>query len=208
MAALPQRDWISEDEYLAMELAGEIKHEYLDGEVFAMTGASRKHVLLSSSVNAALYTQLRGRPCEVYPADMRVKVSASGLYTYPDISIVCGQPQFVPSVQPDTLVNPLVIIEILSPSTESYDRGKKFQHYRQIPSLQAYVLIAQDAPHIELFRRQPDGETWLFTDAAGLDAQIELAVVGCVLRLADVYEQVTFDDDAGTAAVDDEPTNP
>lgn len=182
---------MTEAEYLAFERASDIRHEYLDGHVYAMTGASRAHNLISTYTAASLINQLRGRPCEVYASDMRVRVSATGLYTYPDVTVVCGNPQFADSAL-DTLLNPVLVIEVLSPSTESYDRGKKFQHYRQLESLREYVLISQDSPRIERFLRQDDG-TWLLTDAAGLDASLELASVACTLALAEVYEKVTFE---------------
>lgn len=182
---------MTEAEYLAFERASDIRHEYLDGHVYAMTGASRAHNLISTYTAASLINQLRGRPCEVYASDMRVRVSATGLYTYPDVTVVCGNPQFADSAL-DTLLNPVLVIEVLSPSTESYDRGKKFQHYRQLESLREYVLISQDSPRVERFLRQDDG-TWLLTDAAGLDASLELASVACTLALAEVYEKVTFE---------------
>jgi Uma2 family endonuclease len=124
---------------------------------------------------------------------MRVKVQASRLYTYPDISVACGEPQFADD-EFDTLLNPTVIIEVLSPTTESYDRGKKFQHYRRLPSLQEYVLISQESPHIERFLRQPN-EEWVLTDADGLEASVELSSIDCVLALADVYRKVNFNDE-------------
>ena len=182
---------MTEAEYLAFERASDIRHEYLDGHVYAMTGASRAHNLISTYTAASLINQLRGRPCEVYASDMRVRVSATGLYTYPDVTVVYGNPQFADSAL-DTLLNPVLVIEVLSPSTESYDRGKKFQHYRQLESLREYVLISQDSPRVERFLRQDDG-TWLLTDAAGLDASLELASVACTLALAEVYEKVTFE---------------
>ena len=144
---------MTEAEYLDFERASEFKHEFLAGEVFAMTGASRAHNLMSVNVITTLKNQLRGRPCEIYPGDMRVAVKATGLYTYPDISVVCGEAQFADD-QLDTLLNPTVIIEVLSPSTERDDRGKKFQNYREIVALEEYVLIAQDSPRIERFLLQ------------------------------------------------------
>jgi Uma2 family endonuclease len=187
---------MSEADYLAFERASELKHEYFAGEVFAMSGASEAHNLICTSTSFLLYGQLRSRPCNVYPGDMRVKVEATGLYTYPDISVVCGEAQFSDD-HLDTLVNPTVIIEVLSPSTEGYDRGKKFQQYREIPSLREYLLISQDSPRIERYGRQSDG-TWVFDDAHGLDAHLALASIDCRLALAEVYERVTFpaEDDA------------
>jgi Uma2 family endonuclease len=181
---------MTEAEYLAFERASEWKHEFWAGEIFAMTGASEAHNLICTSISFLLYGQLRGRPCKIYSGDMRVKIAATGLYTYPDISVVCGEARFSDDHR-DTLINPTVIFEVLSPSTERYDRGRKFQHYRQLESLRAYVLIEQDSPRIEYYQRQAD-HTWLLADAHGLDARLELPVIGCTLALAEVYEQVTF----------------
>ena len=164
------------------------KHEYLNGQITAMGGASEAHNLIVWNVLASLHGQMRGRPCRSYGSDMRVKVPASGLYTYPDIAALCGEPEFEDDAF-DTLLNPGVIIEVLSPSTEAYNRGAKFAHYRSIESLQTYVLIAQDVPHIELFERQPDGR-WLLSEVKGLDASVPLEAVGCDLELEAVYERV------------------
>jgi Uma2 family endonuclease len=179
--------------YLEFERASEMKHEYFGGEVFAMTGASRNHNRIVANMLASLHGQLRKRPCEVYPSDMRVKTRSTILYTYPDISIVCGEPQFEDEVL-DTLLNPTVIIEVLSPSTERYDRGRKFQHYRTLLSLQEYVLIAQDSYRIERYLRQPNDE-WLFSDFTAINSTLELTSIQCQLALADVYEKVTFEDE-------------
>jgi Uma2 family endonuclease len=184
---------MTEAEYLEFERASEIKHEFFAGEVLAMTGASEAHNLICVNVITMLKNQLRGQPCKIYPSDMRVKVEATGLYTYPDITVVCGDAQFA-DTELDTLINPLVIIEVLSPSTERYDRGRKFQQYRVLPSLREYVLIAQDHPRIEHYRLQETG-TWQLTDAKGLEASLELPSIGCMLALAEVYEQVALSED-------------
>ena len=189
MSALPEIR-MTEAEYLAFERASETKHEFLDGEVFAMSGASEAHNLISINTAATLHTRLRGRSCKVYPSDMRIK-TPGGLYTYPDLSVVCGGDARFSENEFDTLLNPTVLIEILSPSTERYDRGRKFQAYRELDSLQEYVLIAQDSPHIERYLRQAD-HVWQFTEAIGLDAEIKLTSIECTLVLADIYEQVTF----------------
>lgn len=189
MSAVRQQT-MTVEEYLAFERASEQKHEYLNGEIFLMSGASPNHNVIQINVAAALHTQLRKRPCTIYGSDQRVRVSDIGLYTYPDFSVTCEPPQFEDS---DTLLNPTLIIEVLSPSTESYDRGRKFQHYRALASLQEYVLIAQDSAHVERYRRQPNDE-WLLADATGLDTSIELSSIGCTLALADVYEKVTFEE--------------
>ncbi|MFN8451812.1 MAG: Uma2 family endonuclease [Anaerolineae bacterium] len=191
-ATRQQTQTMTVEEYLAFERASEEKHEYLNGEIFMMSGASRHHNIIQINVAASLHAQLRQRSCTAFPSDMRVRIS-TGLYTYPDISVVCDPPQYDESEYQDTLLNPTLIVEVLSPSTESFDRGRKFQHYRALASLQEYVLIAQDSAHIERYLRQPNDE-WLLADATGLDASIELSSIGCTLVLADVYEKVTFED--------------
>jgi Uma2 family endonuclease len=191
MVALPKQRW-TEASYLAFERASETKHEYYRGEICAMAGASRNHNHIVANTLASIHAQMRNRPCIVYPGDLRVRVSRTGLYTYPDLSVVCGTPEFE-DAELDTLLNPTLIIEVLSPSTAAYDRGEKFQRYRKIETLQEYVLIAQDQHHIERFLRQPDSE-WSLADASGLDTVLELRSIGVKLALADVYEKVVFED--------------
>ena len=188
MIARP-KPYITEAEYLELERAGTSKHEYFAGDIFAMTGASEQHNLIASNVVASLHQQMRGRSCRIYPSDMRLKIMQSGLNIYPDITIVCGSPQFTDAAKRDTLLNPIVIIEILSPSTERYDRGMKFQHYRTIPSLQEYILIAQDEQHIERYTRH-DANQWILIEASGSDATLAISSVSVTLALSDVYEQV------------------
>lgn len=193
MAALPNnvitRKQMTVEEYLAFERASDTKHEYINGEVIAMTGASRNHNRIVSSLIAALYPQVRNRPCDILANDMRVK-TGDGEYTYPDVTVVCGEARFEDEVI-DTLLNPTVIIEVLSPSTQSYDRGQKFRHYRTLESLQEYVLIAQDSIHIEHYVRQ--GEHWLLTDVDRADAVLALASIDCQLAVSNVYEKVSFE---------------
>jgi Uma2 family endonuclease len=179
--------FLTPEEYLATERVAERKSEYRAGEVFAMSGASKKHNLIAGNIFASIHQQLKGRSCEVYIGDMRVKVSSAGLYTYPDISVACGDILF-DGDQKDTLKNPTVIIEVLSDSTEAYDRGMKFEHYRKLESLVEYVLVSQDKPHLEVFVRQPDG-TWIFSEAKGLQAEILLSSINCLLALADIYDK-------------------
>ena len=179
-------------EYLAFERASEERHEYLHGQVRRLPNSRPSHSIIEGNAATLLYGQLQFRPCYVFLVNMRLLISQTGLYTYPDISIVCGDPQFSDE---DNLLNPTVLIEVLSPSTESYDRGKKFQHYRTLESLQEYVLIGQDSPRIERYTRQPDNQ-WLLADAVGLDASIELVSIGCTLVLADVYEKVSFEENS------------
>jgi Uma2 family endonuclease len=192
VTALPVSDKpITEADYLAFERTSEIKHEFIDGEIYAMTGASPNHNLVVASTIAAIHNQLRGKPCKIYPSDMKVRTPSTGSYLYPDISVVCGESQF-DDEQRDILLNPTIIIEVLSPNTERYDRGKKFQSYRELASMQEYILIAQDSPHIERFVRQQDG-LWQFSEARGLEASLDLASIMCKLALVEVYEQVDFD---------------
>jgi Uma2 family endonuclease len=186
--------FLSTNDYLDSERASKTKHEYCAGQVYAMAGASARHNLIAMNTGASLHSQLRRQACTVYPSDLRVKVNPMELYTYPDLSVVCGAPRFEDG-QRDTLLNPTVIVEVLSPSTENYDRGQKFQRYRALSSLAEYVLIAQDAMHVEHYARQPDGR-WLLTEADGPEGVIHLAAIACDLALADVYEKVELDDDA------------
>jgi Uma2 family endonuclease len=176
------------EEYLALERQAPCKSEYYAGEIFAMAGASRWHNLIVTNVLREFSLQLKGRPCTTYPSDMRVKVSPTGLYTYPDVIVVCGEAQFEDHQQ-DTLLNPTLIVEVLSESTEAYDRGGKFAHYRKLPSLMEYVLIAQTKPHIEHYVRQPDNR-WLLAEADSLPDTVHLASIDCRLALAEVYDKV------------------
>ena len=186
MASDP-RPRVSPEEYLALERQAETKSEYLDGEIFAMSGASRKHNRLSLNVAFILDSQLKAKGCEVFASEMRVKVSATGLYTYPDVIVVCGEPQFE-DAEVDTLLNPTLIIEVLSKSTEDYDRGTKFLHYRSLPSFSEYVLIVQSQIHVEHYLRQDDA--WVLTETDRRDDVIELPSVGARLALADIYDRV------------------
>jgi Uma2 family endonuclease len=188
MTAQP-KPYITEEAYLLEERRSTIKHEYHNGRVYAMAGASEQHNLIAINLAASLHGQLRGKGCRVYPSDMRLKIVKTGLNTYPDFSIVCGQSEFTDSVKRDTLLNPIVIIEILSPSTERYDRGIKFQHYRTIPSLKEYLLIAQNDQVIEKFTRQETNE-WVLTEAVGIETVMPLLSVQISLALKDVYDEV------------------
>ncbi len=184
---------LSEEAYLALERASPIKHEYLRGRIFAMTGAKEPHNLIAGNTLAALHAQLRRKPCRVYPSDMRVKVVQTGLNTYPGVMVVCGQPQFTDDVR-DTVVNPTVIIEVLSASTERYDRGLKFQNYRTIDTLRDYILISQSSHRIEHYTRQDHG-LWLLQECTSLDQTVTLRSIDCTLLLADIYEKVELEPD-------------
>lgn len=183
--------YVTEEEYLHDERASAVKREYYAGHVYAMAGASEQHNLIAMNIAAILRTQLRGRDCRAYPSDMRVKVVATGLYTYPDFTIVCGPSQFTDPAKRDALTNPAVIIEILSPSTERYDRGEKFQHYRTIATLQEYILVAQNKYRIERFTRR-EHNAWVLTDIVGQEATLTLSTVDMMIPLVEIYEQVTF----------------
>ena len=189
MSAVP-KPFLNPQEYLSRERRAETKSEYLRGEMFAMSGASREHNLIVGNVSRELGQQLRQRPCEVYQADMRVKVSSTGLYTYPDVTVVCGEPQFEDG-EVDTLLNPTVLVEVLSPSTADYDRGGKFAHYRRLASLQEYVLISQDRPLVEHYVRQ-DSDQWLLTEQRGLEDMLVLPSIGCQIPLAEIYLKIRF----------------
>jgi Uma2 family endonuclease len=175
------------EEYLALERSTQQKHEYYRGEVFAMEGASYAHTVIVGNPAREIGQQIKDRPCRVSPPDLRVRVGESGLYTYPDIVVVCGPPRLE---QPgDTLVNPAVIIEVLSEATEAYDRGRKFELYQSIPSLTDYVLVAQDTPRIEHFQRQPSGHC-LYAAENRLNASVAMASIDCELSRAEVYDKV------------------
>jgi Uma2 family endonuclease len=177
------------EQYLALERKAEYKSEYINGQIFAMAGASLEHNTITANFVRALGNQFTNRPCRVFSSDMRIKVSATGLYTYPDVVTVCGEIRF-DDAQRDTLVNPAVIIEVLSPSTEAYDRGQKFAHYRRLRSLTDYVLVAQDKVFIEQYIRQ--NRQWVLTEINDLDDTLRLASIGCDVTLRDVYDKVEF----------------
>ena len=182
---------VSPDEYLRLERQAEYKSEYLNGEIFAMSGASREHNLITVNIGAEFNRQLKGKPCEAYASDMRVKVRSNGLYTYPDVIVVCGEPQFEDQ-EVDTLLNPTLLIEVLSQSTERYDRIAKTSYYRTIDSLQEHLLVAQHEFRVEQYLRQPNGQ-WSLTQYTTSDEVVQLPSIDCVLRLGDIYDKVAFD---------------
>jgi Uma2 family endonuclease len=192
------KTFLTPEEYLEIEREAEYKSEYFQGEMFAMAGAGQAHNLLVANLVAGLHHQLRSRPCQLYPSDMRVRVPATGLYTYPDVVVVCGEPQFLDE-QRDTLLNPSLLVEVLSPSTEAYDRGRKFEHYRSIESFGEYLLVASDRVHADLYTRQPDGR-WMLTSAGRLEDSLDLESVGYRLALVDLYERVDLPGFQPTAA--------
>ncbi len=176
------------EEYLSVERNSQTRSEYFDGEIFAMGGASENHNLIVGNIFASLHSQLRERPCKVYSSDLRVRVMATGLYTYPDVVALCGEARF-DDEQKDTLVNPSLIIEVLSKSTEGYDRGEKFAHYRRIESLKEYVLVAQDKHRVEHYIRQPDDQ-WLMSERNKVEDRMELVSINCTLLLSEIYDKV------------------
>lgn len=193
MAAHPQPR-LTPEQYLELERASEVRHEYYRGELFAMAGGSGRHAVIILNVGAELRSELKKRPCHVMASDMRVRVAEDGLYTYPDVVVVCGDPE-VTDKHGETLLNPTLLVEVLSPSTEAHDRGFKSAQYRTIKGLQEYVLVSQSEARVEVFRRQTDG-TWVMTEAVGLDAICEFRSVECRIPLAEIYDKVSFEDPA------------
>jgi len=189
------KPYVTPDEYLARERVAETRSEYFDGEIFAMAGGTPQHSAISFNVTVALGPQLRGGPCRGFNGDLRIKVSETGLYNYPDLVILCGEARFDDQKR-DTLLNPTLIVEVLSPTTEAYVRGDKFSHYRWLESLQDYLLIAQDRRRVELFSRQPDGR-WILSQVQDEKAEVALESIGCRLALADVYERVELEPASG-----------
>lgn len=190
MGDAAERRFMSEQEYLRFERSAEVRHEYAGGEVFAMAGGTRAHSLIAGNTNRELSSALLDRPCEVHGADMRIKIAATGRYTYAAVAVVCGRPRFEDE-QRDTLLNPNVIVEVLSDSTERYDRGEKFAQYRSILSLVDYVLVSQRALLVEHFTRRDDG-LWLFR-ALGPGERLSLPSIGCEIEVDRLYLKV-FDE--------------
>lgn len=188
-----EKTYLTIPEYFAIERQSEFRSEYFKGEMFAMAGGSPRHSRVKTCVLAELERQLKQQPCVPYDSDLRV-LCPTGLYTYPDASVVCGALDFDDDQQ-NAVVNPTLIVEVLSKSTEQYDRGKKFDHYRSIDSLREYVLISQDEPMVQTYLRNADG-SWTWRVANQLEQSIRLNSIGCELRLADVYDRVVFDAEA------------
>lgn len=178
----------SEEEYFALDRVSRIRHELIDGQILAMSGASKRHSLITVSVASAILARTRGRECAVFSSDMRVSIDG-GNYVYPDVMVTCGQPQLVDVKHQDTLMNPTLIVEVLSPSTAGYDRDhNKFSLYRNVETMQAVLFIAQDAPSVEVYQRS--GSHWILTDVKGLGAVITLEHPPIELPLAEIYDQV------------------
>ena len=187
MSSVAAQTYLTPEEYLAFERKATTKHEYLNGQIVAMSGASFAHNFITANIAIHLGIQLMDGECRVVTNDMRVKAIQTESYFYPDVVVVCGEPRAEDDAF-DTLLNPTLIVEILSPSTETYDRGEKFEHYQQIASLKDYILISQDEVHVEHYCRQGSG--WLRTEFRELEDVLSLLSIGCELRLQDVYRRV------------------
>jgi Uma2 family endonuclease len=186
MATLPTY-YLSPDEYLAIERKAQRKSEYIDGAMYTMAGASEPHNLIVGNILTELNIQLRAVDCKVYPSDLKVQVPDSSKFFYPDVSVVCGETQFA-DPERDVILNPVLIVEVLSESTAAFDRGKKFQSYQRIESLSEYLLVAQDEMLVEDYVRQDDGH-WLYTRLGGPDASVFLPAISCEVRLLDIYRK-------------------
>lgn len=183
---------LTPEEYLKIERAAEYKSEYYRGEMFAMAGGSTGHSGLAAQLIGLLLNRLRGKGCKVYTSDLKVRTQSSGLYTYPDVSVVCGKPVLADD-ENDVLVNPRVIFEVLSPSTEAKDRGFKFQQYKQIETLEAYVLVSQREFLVERFSRAAGGAWTVYAEVRGMDAVLTLKSLGIEIPLAEIYQDVEFE---------------
>ncbi len=185
------KSYVSVADYLALELSSEVRHEYENGEVREMPGGSEDHSTIGVNIKVSLRLALKDKPCGIHGGDLRIKIPHTGLYTYPDISVTCGERQFE-NAKRDSLLNPTIIFEILSPSTERYDRGRKFSHYQTIASVSDYLLVSQDAYQVEHFVRQAD-DTWLLKIYRGLEAKVFISSLNCELSLADIYDDVVLE---------------
>lgn len=191
MSTQPTTSFVTPEEYLAVEREAETKSEYLNGAVYAMTGASINHIRVVSNLTRELSTQLLARQCDVLPSEMKVRMPDSQKFFYPDVTVVCGEPQFHDG-RTDVILNPVLLVEVLSKSTEAFDRGAKFQAYQQLSSLREYLLVAQDKPAVEQFVRQTD-ETWNYRALIGRESSLYLPSVECTLNLGAVYDKVDWE---------------
>ncbi|MEO6393058.1 MAG: Uma2 family endonuclease [Pyrinomonadaceae bacterium] len=182
--------YISAEEYLRVEREADFKSEYVDGRIYAMSGGSPAHQTIAFNLTGELYSQLRDAPCRGFTSDAKVRTPTDNLYTYPDLTVVCGEPVYA-DAKGDVLDNPVLIVEILSPTTEAFDRGRKFARYQEIVTLTDYVLIAQNEPRVEHFVRQPDG-SWNLRPYTGLEASVSITSINCSLLLARIYDRVEF----------------
>ena len=183
---------LTDEEYLERERKAEFRHEFYDGIIYAMSGGSSPHALIITALGREFGNAFKKRPCWVATSELRVRVARGGLYAYPDAVILRGEATFA-DAQKDTLLNPTLLIEVLSPSTEAYDRGFKTEQYRKIESLREYALVSQSRPHVEIFRRQPGGG-WLLSEFTGLDTACRFESVDCTIPLAEIYDKITFEE--------------
>jgi Uma2 family endonuclease len=182
--------FVTPEEYLERELESEEKHEYFNGEIFAVARSSARHTWIVTNVAGEFGQLLKKKPCRVASSEMRLRVTPTGLYTYPDVMVICGDVEYA-AEQEDTVLNPTVIVEVLSPSTQDYDRGRKFQQYRTLPSLIDCLFVAQDRPHVEHWTRQ-SSNSWLLVEFSDLAQSIPLASISCILPLAEVYDKIEW----------------
>lgn len=189
MQATQPYSYLTPEEYLTLERESEVRHEYVDGYVRPISNPNYRHDFIVGDFFVGIGIALRSTRCTPFTASMRVQVTLT-IFLYPDLSVVCAEPQFVDEFT-DTIANPVTIVEVLSPSTEGNDRGRKSMYYRNIPSLCEYIIVAQDEPFVTLHRRLPDG-TWTITDIEGLHAVLSLPEIGCSLPLRDIYRRVSF----------------
>ena len=190
MSSLPISCYTPE-QYLEMERQADYKSEYLSGEIFAMAGASESHNLIVTNMVRELSTRLKGRPCKTYPSDMKAEVGPAGLFTYPDVTVVCGEVQFHDQHR-DMVQNPTVIVEVLSPSTEAYDRGAKFAQYRRRASLTDYLIVSANEYRVEHYVRQSDHQ-WLLSEVTSAEQAVVIASLDCELPMSEIYDRVAFD---------------
>ena len=188
-----EKSHITPQEYYERERLAEHKSEYLHGEMLAMAGSSTRHSLINSNLLRDLGNQLKGKPCAPYTSDQRLKVKATGLRTYPDATVYCGKLSYdEDDLQSETATNPTAVFEVLSPSTEAYDRGAKASHYRKIESLRAYVLVSQEQAQVEMYFIE-EGKGWQFVEVAGLDGVLSIPALGLDLSLAEIYDRVSWE---------------
>ena len=190
MSALPKRIF-TQEEYAMLEEHADYKSQYVAGEIFAMAGVEPPHDIIANHLGGMFYVRFRGRECTYHSSDVKLRVKAGDLWTYPDLSVLCGQPKYDTSARPSSLLNPQVIFEVLSPSTASFDRGEKFERYKRIESLTDYVLVASETMRVEHYVRQ-DGGAWLYREYHDGADLLKLASVEAALPLAEIYERVTF----------------
>jgi len=192
MTAKLKQKYISEEHYLTMEEVSPVRHEYFNGEIFQMAGASDNHNSIAMNISSELHQQLKKRQCKVYQNDMRLYIEKEEIYVYPDVMVVCGKREFKKYKSLENLLNPILIVEILSDSTADFDKGRKFEHYRTIASFKEYLLVSQKNKQIMRYTKQSDG-SWNLMDFIGDATEIELSSIECSLNTSDIYDKIEFD---------------